>query len=118
MGGSWERVQDVFPLFAGTTYAAGSTGGAEVHDHLYGVRKQSWNNVVTGSANQSVCVKEYRDNSFPASNPIGSANDYTNGALTTNTPLSSVDLGYSEGHTGQAETLPPYRTFYCWERIA
>ena len=117
-GGSWENITDRFLIGAGGSYALDSTGGEAIHDHLYGVRKQSWNNVVTGSSNQSICVKEYRDSSFPASNSIGSTNDYTNGALTTNTPLSLVDLGYSEGHTGQAETMPPYIACNIWRKIS
>lgn len=32
-GGTWTQVTDCFPLAAGTTYAAGTTGGAATHSH-------------------------------------------------------------------------------------
>ena len=32
-GGTWDKIQDKFLLAAGTTYSAGSTGGAVAHTH-------------------------------------------------------------------------------------
>ena len=34
-GGTWERIQDVFLLCAGSSYAAGSTGGAATQAHTH-----------------------------------------------------------------------------------
>ena len=102
MGGSWERVQDVFPLFAGTTYAAGSTGGEE--NVTLTVDK------IPAHGHQ---LNYYNADGAPPSGsywvPAAARNAEYNveGGNTLNT-------GGGQPHNN----MPPYRTFYCWERVA
>lgn len=99
MGGSWEPVEDVFPLFAGTTYAAGTTGGSAdaivvEHTHEFPYDMVTWG-VYSGGQNAN----------------MASGDPYIcqrNSAL----KISSA------GENGAGKNMPPYRTFYCWERIA
>lgn len=102
MGGSWERVQDVFPLFAGTTYAAGSMGGeANVtlttneippHDHVLNV----YNIEMDAPSGESV-ITPAKVNSNP-----------------NMTSYPTRNTGGGQPHNN----MPPYRAFYCWERVA
>ena len=118
MGGSWERVQDVFPLFAGTTYAAGSTGGEanvtlkeeQGPPHNHGQAIRVYNDSFSESAimpNRSV----YWDSSSQCyvvfNQTVMKHVASFNGAKT-------ADAGSGQPHNN----MPPYRTFYCWERVA
>ena len=102
MGGSWERVQDVFPLFAGTTYAAGSMGGeANVtlttneippHDHVLNIY-----NIEMDAPSGELVITPAKVNSNPNSEGYPTQN-----------------AGGGQPHNN----MPPYRAFYCWERVA
>lgn len=109
MGGSWERIEDVFLLCAGTTYAAGSTGGAATHGHTvdaiarvlhvggfkmayeYGERNETWTSTayITG---------------------VGGGAD--------STTVGSGGGIRTYGATYDASNMPPYRAIYAWERVA
>ena len=99
-GGTWERIQDRFLLAAGSTYAAGNTGGEATHtltveeipshNHRY-----AYNGQLSNMGTESVRLV---------------ANDRTNNY--TGTPN-----GYTGG--GQAHNnMPPYLTVYMWKRTA
>lgn len=102
MGGSWERIQDVFLLCAGSTYAAGTTGG---------------------EANVTLTVEQtpphhhqmnYYNNEGPA--PSGS---YWVPAASRNAEYNvqggnTLDTGGGQAHNN----LPPYIAVYCWRRVA
>lgn len=108
MGGSWERVQDVFPLFAGTTYAAGSTGGSA--EHLHGL-----NNAIAGIMLNTDRLNYASRNlhaGWTATRTYGQipTEDVSYGGLDSGAPLI--------GNTDAMSNMPPYRTFYCWERVA
>lgn len=108
MGGSWERVQDVFPLFAGTTYAAGSTGGSA--EHLHGL-----NNAIAG-----IMLNVDRLNYASRNLSAGWTATRTYGQIQTEeVSYGGLDSGAPLfGNTDAMSNMPPYRTFYCWERIA
>lgn len=108
MGGSWERIQDVFLLCAGSIYAAGTTGG---------------------EANVTLTVEQ-----MPSHSHI---RDIENNILTPNPPATGVgawspctlNLGIVTNDNHQVETrntgggqahnnLPPYLAVYCWRRVA
>ena len=106
MGGSWERVQDVFPLFAGTTYAAGSTGGSA--EHLHGL-----NNAIAGIMLNTDRLNYASRNlhaGWTATRTYGQipTEDVSYGGLDSGAPLI--------GNTDAMSNMPPYRTFYCRER--
>lgn len=96
MGGTWTRIQDVFPLAAGTTYAAGSTGGSATH---------------TMTLDELV-------NHTHTYNPAG--NSGLNGAIGGSGWLpqsTSAETGSTGG--GQPfSIMPPYLAVYTWKRTA
>lgn len=101
MGGSWERIQDVFLLCAGSTYAAGTTGG---------------------EANVTLTVEQMPSHSHPLVNAKSNFDpSYGFGYL------ASVDRGENRaiynptGDTGGGQAhnnMPPYLAVYCWRRVA
>lgn len=106
IGGTWERIQDTFLLSAGSTYAAGSTGGSATHKHR--------TPFVATDADASTTL---RLNTSDSSNW-----DYSQQAI-SNTPRYSNAGNVSWGgnrliNTSSASTLPPYLSVYVWKRTA
>lgn len=110
-GGKWESISDTFLLCAGTTYAAGTTGGeAEVtltvdempgHTHDVSIRHSvssgsttipSYTNYLTGSLNYTTSV----------------INNKSSGRFGTS---------YSRGGGQAHNNMPPYLAVYCWKRV-
>ena len=95
-GGTWERIQDMFLLAAGTTYSAGSTGGEATH---------------------TLTVDEI---------PSHSHSYRDQGSYSSWTSSSSGDLNYKpvSGTTGSTggghahNNMPPYIAVYVWKRTA
>lgn len=95
-GGTWARIQDTFLLAAGSTYAAGSTGGEAQHtltneempNHTHGIGYGA--NVANGNAQ----------------NP-GSYGSTRTGTITSAT-------GGGQPHNN----MPPYLAVYVWQRTA
>lgn len=95
-GGTWARIQDTFLLAAGSTYAAGSTGGeaqhtlsiAEMPKHVHGIGYGA--NVATGNAQ----------------------NPGSYGSTRTDTITS--ETGGGQPHNN----MPPYLAVYVWQRTA
>ena len=129
-GGTWVQLKDRFMVAAGTTYPAGSTGGAATHTHT--------------TANHTLTVSE-----MPAHghNGIYYSGVSTANAVTLNTGSASYHIpwgsssyagdygagtgkaelitgntgggaGHNHGNTGSASSLPPYWAVYMWERTA
>ena len=99
-GGTWERIQDTFLLAAGSTYAAGSTGGEATHtltkdempshDHSYPV--------TVDSATPNPTASEVR---------LGAALSYLGDHYTGS-------AGSDQAHNN----MPPYLAVYVWKRTA
>lgn len=105
-GGTWERIEDRFLLAAGSTYAAGSTGGESTH---------------TLTVNEIPTHNHYFDttaNSGDVSNPgnqlrTGSENAYATNNGNGHTRLVTSSMGGSKPHNN----LPPYLAVYMWKRV-
>ena len=96
MGGTWTRIQDVFPLAAGTTYAAGSTGGSATH---------------------TMTLDELVNHTHTYS-PAG--NSGLNGA-TGGSGWLPQSTSAETGSTGGGQPfsiMPPYLAVYAWKRTA
>lgn len=103
-GGTWERIEDRFLLAAGSTYAAGSTGGESTHTltvdempthyHLAGVVKSG---------------KAGTDYVHPVTAGIGADSTIQREFLSR-----TSDTGGGQAHNN----MPPYLAVYVWRRVA
>ena len=101
-GGSWRRIEDVFLLAAGSTYAAGTKGGEATHtltvDEMPAhTHEQSVVGARSGSGSTYV--------SWNATNLTGSS-------------ASSYNKTFSTGGGKAHNNMPPYFAVYAWERTA
>lgn len=100
IGGTWEQIEDVFLLAAGSTYTAGSTGGEAEHtlieDELPSHSHQLKYNVV------------YRQSVSSG----GGVRNFT--ASATEGTLDAESTGGGAAHNN----MPPYLAVYVWKRTA
>jgi len=113
-GGTWEQIQDRFLLAAGSTYAAGSTGGEATHTltinemptHQHDIRNRDGNgtnglcatNATTGTDGTNWCFKDVQvDGDSDASGTFVAAN-----------------TGGGQAHNN----MPPYLVVYVFKRIS
>jgi hypothetical protein len=109
-GGTWERMQDTFLLAAGSTYAAGATGGEATHqltinempshDHdLYAVRSGGYDTY-------GVPITEtWSGGSNKVTNAVGTGGGYNQGIQ-------------AKGGGAAHNNMPPYTAVYVWKRTA
>ena len=105
LGGTWERIQDRFLLAAGSTYAAGATGGSATNDHCH----------------------------FQTVGSDGTASYFTKAGKTPSTRVVTVPgthIVTSENYTdtktlredstygATISIMPPYLAVYVWKRTA
>lgn len=147
-GGTWTQIKDKFILAAGDSYAQGATGGASTvtlttaqmpmhthgastdtagaHSHTRGSMEitggMAWSNSTSlqgafyqGKYQPSYGVANVHDDwkgiDFAASRSWSGATSY-NGYHSH--PVTVNNSGNGESH----ENMPPYVTYYCWERTA
>ena len=98
-GGSWTQLTDRFLLGAGTTYSAGSTGGAATHTLTVNEmpRHRHWG--------------VYRPDWYPAAE-TGQASGISDGSSS-----NQLFTDY-EGGGNAHNNMPPYLAVYMWKRIA
>lgn len=107
-GGTWEQINDVFLLAAGSTYKAGATGGEAAHtltkDELPNFKADVY--ITVGGVNYQVM--------------------YTNAASRANgqSPYFVVNSGSTkvwadiDGGNVAHNNMPPYLAVYMWKRVA
>ena len=104
-GGTWEPIQDTFLWCAGPKHAAGTTGGEEthtlvinempLHSHRYNRLPQSYANTDNTQNIQANFAESVRRSS--------------------NTEYVQTE---STGGNQPHNNMPPFRSVYCWHRIA
>ncbi len=96
-GGTWERIQNRFLLAAGSSYAAGATGGEATHKLT--VSEMPSHNHGIGTVESVI----ERGSSYSRISSTGSQ-------------VSDV-IGYTGGSTAH-NNMPPYLAVYVWKRTA
>lgn len=126
-GGTWERVKDKFILAAGDNHEVGDEGGEEnhtltveetpAHTHTRGTMEitggfeahcMHYSNVDVSGAFTTTAV-----GSRMQANGSGSNGNKFNFNASRNWTGETSSVGGGETHNN----MPPYVTYYCWERI-
>lgn len=101
--GTWEKIQDVFLLAAGSTYSAGATGGEATH---------------------TLTTDEMPNHQHTMVNSNTGGYDYSGWTKSTVT-IGSANKGYAGniytdkiGGGGAHNNMPPYLAVYAWKRTA
>lgn len=106
IGGTWQRIQDVFLLAAGNTYSAGSTGGEASH---------ALTSEENGPHTHAIYVRLGIPGNTSMEAITASAYDYAS-------PAEDVSMAASilkSSGSGQAHNnMPPYLAVYMWKRTA
>ena len=114
LGGTWEQIKDVFLLAAGTTYAAGATGGDATHTlsidempkhghYLVYAGNSGWyigDNTGLGGTQTADYIKRHRE--------------INTDMETTASLWAANENGGSMAHNN----MPPYLAVYVWKRTA
>lgn len=119
LGGTWEAIRDRFLLAAGSSYSAGSTGGAAtvttagtVNDHVLTVNEMpshSHTNYYAGGSEVS-----WGYNYSSSGGTISAATASSGG-------IGNTGGGQAHSHTftgSSINNMPPYLTVYIWKRIS
>lgn len=109
-GGTWERIQDRFLLAAGSSYAAGKTGGAATHK-LTTNEMPSHTHTLKDTSNakyHGFWTSDASDGSKWGIYSHGSTSSGRTGVLQNN------NTGGGQAHNN----MPPYIAVYVWKRTA
>jgi len=98
-GGTWEQIQDVFLLGAGSSYSAGTTGGADT--------------VTLGINHLPAHTHYWMDRHGTAGSGY---NDCA--ALASSSGTVVPGSMYTTGGGGAHNNMPPYKAVYIWKRTA
>lgn len=138
-GGAWERVKDRFILAAGDSYAAGSEGGEATHTltvdempaHTHARGTMEIVGTIQGRGHTAGNIKYGgalvgSGGAFALSKQGGTENNAGVAESSTSVKDDLVTFTASRGWTGETSAtgggaahnnMPPYATYYCWERI-
>ena len=118
-GGTWERIQDRFLLAAGSSYAAGSTGGEATHKLT--VTEMPAHTHIQNAHSHTHEYKGDASASLSGSNPSGTGSVMRRKDPTDKTGLSTsatTATNQNTGGGGAHNNMPPYLTVYMWRRTA
>lgn len=119
-GGSWTQIKDCFLLSAGSSYSAGSTGGAATHTLTTNEMPSHRHDI---GLNDSTDGPGQRQGDPPAAVTCGFDETTTfsgNGYLCDRpvTEYRSTVLLANTGGGGAHNNMPPYLVVYCWKRVS
>lgn len=135
-GGVWQRIEDTFLLCAGSTYAAGTTGGAasttsgEPSNNTSGSTAITVEQMPSHTHEMPAWMWAVSTNFNSGTFNIGRSSNRTGNAITYNDNQTSqrqyvTYTGSGSGHTHTlsshthtVSTMPPYLSIYVWKRTA
>ncbi len=107
-GGEWVRRKDEFFVAAGDIYLPGSTGGSRVHKHA--------------TQGHALTNAQLPKTAWTTNTAGGTGGVQTFFNAGSNYGIAALESGKNQPHNhGDTELTtydPPYRAYYCWERIA
>lgn len=134
-GGTWEALNDKFIVADGSTFAAGTDGGALNHTHA-NQTTQSGGGGTTGSTALTIAqlpAHEHRTKVFRIGTKSGDGpllTDWANVSATAEVIKGTEPIGGGQGHThttpnhthnlkdtAPASSLPPYHPVHVWHRV-
>ena len=116
-GGTWQQIRDTFLLAAGSTYAAGTTGGEAVHTltenelpaHAHNPANQAgYYGFITNSQ------KAFTVGDMGAQSGSGRYYPYASAAFDISRNTKTGSVGGGKAHNN----MPPYLAVYVWKRTA
>lgn len=116
-GGTWEQIQNRFLLAAGSSYAAGSTGGEATHtltvDEMPAHKGHMYDNF-----NDSGWVDRGGDTNSYYLNSTGAAGygEYENRPYKVVSGNELVMQGFTRGGGKAHNNMPPYLSVFMWKR--
>ena len=126
LGGTWEQIQDRFLLAAGSTYAAGATGGSATkniqHNHSTQGHTLTLSEIPSHSHEMLNVIVEREPGYMTLDWGTGVA-DNSNPSYRRYTEAAGGGGSHSHGDTGYAgstaqDIMPPYLAVYVWKRTA
>lgn len=123
-GGTWEQIEDRFLLAAGSTYAAGSTGGEATHTLKESELPNITGTVTSGSGaggdSTSTGYGNFRSVTGVFTTSLTCM--YTSDAADKNRWPSNANsyqkISMSFGGGASHNNMPPYLAAYMWERVS
>lgn len=107
--GTWQRVEGQFLLGASSAYPAGTTGGSATHKHSTADHVLTLDQIPNGPWSGMLA-------------PGGSAQLYYVTPDSSGYGFYQIDSGrenpHNHGDTTDGSSMPPYKAFYIWERVA
>lgn len=134
-GGTWEQITDKILMCAGSSYAAGTSGGAATHTHTSAAHTHT-------TAAHTLTISQIPSHTHATYGQVPRINDSSvSGTVYGHTTdeqswwfksvaseVKAAGGGGSHSHgntgsttpgnTGSNSNLPPYLTVYCWKRTA
>ena len=116
-GGTWEQIEDTFLLCAGSTYAAGGSGGSSTVT-LTTTQVPKVSGTITMHSGAEATNVNTLSGCF-SSNLTNDGSYKAGGETVVNETTQSVGvIAFNNGGTGAAhDNMPPYFTVYAWQRV-
>lgn len=109
-GGTWEQIKDTFLLAAGSTYAAGTTGGEATHKLTeLELAKHRHEKIYYADSGQTFGLAQTGTGT--------NSNWYLDYSSASDNPGDALNTGYSGGDQPH-NNMPPYLAVYVWKRTA
>ena len=115
-GGTWEQIQNRFLLAAGSSYAAGSTGGEATHKLTMDEMPAHQGHMYDNFDSSGYVDRGGDTNSYYVNSSASGYATYENRPYKVVSGNEFVMQGYTRGGSVAHNNMPPYLTVYMWKR--